>query len=436
MPESQTLNATPRERALRALALSLLILGALWAPLAHGSTYGTGQDGLIILGCLTGTTALLSTRGARAIGSRAPLHLDRFSAVALLLLAWTWLSVLWAAQTYDAVHSASTWTGVLLLSLSARWLPRTPQERGVITGALLSAAGLTVGLALLQRAGVELPLYARPDLSTLSGPYFNPSHLSGYLIGTAALSVTLLLHRPGWARYPLLALLTGTEFVNLHTDSSSIPAVLLASALPVLVWVWTRNRNAGLTLTVLGVLVFSLGAAGFVTPAGQALFARVQTRVGITRPWSTFFTLRQAVWHFGIEMTRNHPLTGVGTGQFQLESPRYRRPERQVRTGMDRGSVNYAHSDALQMSAELGLPGALLFALLLLAPLRRGQSVATLAWWAACPALLFAGLYDAHLTAIPGTATGMLILAGLAARGDAQRERRVPPPPDPFTHDP
>ncbi len=395
----------------RHAALAALLLTLLWAPLAQGSTFGWGQSGLIILGGLTGALALLA-----ALLEPRPPRLQRWGVCALLFLAWVWLSLLWSPQLHEATRTAGSWSAVIIAAVTAGHHARTRHERQAVILTLILAVTGALTLALLQRQGFELPGFTRLDTLTLSGPYFNSSHFSGYLIGGAALIASLILLRPGLITAPLLALLALLEFANLHTDSSSIPAVLLATGLPLLIWIWTRSTVAGAILTALSVSAFGLGTALFFTPQGQALFAKEQRNIGISRDWHVFFPLRQAVWHYPLAMTRAHPLLGVGAGQFQTEAPKYRRAERQVGSGMDRAAVNYAHNDALQLTAELGLPGALLFFPLLFLPLlRRPGGFSWLVWWSALPPLLFSGLYDAHLTAIPGTAAGMLTLAALAA---------------------
>jgi len=428
------------QRAGERLTLILAAAVLAWAPLAQGSTFGWGETGLTLLGALN---LLSGAVLAIFVPIRTALPWARlWAGVAGLLLGWIWLSVLWAPERHAAITTAGTWTAVLTAAISAACLATTRRRRtALLTVLVLTAAGAVL-LAAGQRYGLVVPGFTRQDQVNLSGPFYNPSHFSGFLIGTVALSFTLLLRRPNWTTLPLLALLIAAEAVNLHTDSSSIPAVLLATGLPLLVWIWTRSRLAGALLTALTLLGAAAVTTLFFSPQGQAVFAREQARIGLHRDWGSFLQQREAVWSYGTRMTADHPLLGTGIGQFQSQAAGYRRPERRVGSGMDRAGVNYAHDDALQISSELGFPGLLLFALLLLLPLRQRRGLAARAWWAALPALLLAGIYDAHLTAIPGTAAGMLTLAALAAGNrraeqvpEAQPPETAAPTPD-ATHDP
>lgn len=405
---------------LERLALTLAGATLAWGPLAQGSTFGLYRSGLTLLGLLTAACTLL------ALGLRGRLSADlRWSVTALALLAWIWLSILWAPYTAEAVSVAAVWTANLGVALTLALLATSRRRLGAVLALLALTGTAALALAWLQTRGVFVPgfQYDRgvgPGL--LSGPYFNPSHFSGFLIPLAALLGSLtLFRRLSPLTLLLLALLVGLNILDLKTDSSSIPAVLLASVLPLLVWCWTRSRVLGAALTGLLVCGAGLGAAYFLTPQGQALFAREQARIGIHRDWSSFLHQREAVWHYGVAMWRDHSLSGLGIGQFVSEAPHYRRPERQVGAGMDRQAVNYAHNDALQLASELGVPGVALFAALLVLPLGRRSGVSSpsplpwLNWWATLPPLLLVSVYDAHLTAIPGTSLWVLALAALAA---------------------
>jgi len=48
--------------------------------------------------------------------------------------------------------------------------------------------------------------------------------------------------------------------MNFKTDASSIPAVLLATLTPLLVWIWTKNRVLGAALLALGIVVRTAAA--------------------------------------------------------------------------------------------------------------------------------------------------------------------------------
>ncbi|GBF06703.1 lipid A core-O-antigen ligase-like enzyme [Deinococcus aerius] len=407
---------------LEGLALALACLTVMWGPLAQGSTFGWGMSGLVLLGCLTLAVTLLalSVRGQVRVSN------PWWLAAALAFLAWVWASTGWAPYKWEAFRWAGVWTAVIGTAVSLHLLARTRRRQMVVLTVMVLTGAAALALAYLQTRGVFVPgfeYYPGAGTRVVTGPYFNPSHFSGFLIPVAALLTSLILFtRPHLHTLALAGLLVALHWLNLKTDSSSIPAVLLATGLPFLVWVWTKQRVVGSILTALALISALAVGVFFLQPAGQQWFAAHQQQMGLHRDWGSFLAQRRATWRYGREMWRQHPLTGVGIGQLSSESPIYRGPERQIGEGIDRGTVNYAHSDSLQLLAELGLPGLGITLLTLLLPLfgRHPNSV-TLVWWTTIPAVLFVGLFDAHATAIPGTAAILFALGSLAAVRRATR---------------
>lgn len=407
------------------LALTVACLTVAWGPLAQGSTFGWGLSGLTLMGCLTITLTLI-TLGVRG---RVNITNPWWLGSALLFLGWIWLSTTWAPYQWEAHRWAGVWTAVIGTAVSLHLLTSTRARQWVVLGSMVLTGSAALALAYLQTQGTAVPVFeyypgTGPELVT--GPYFNPSHFSGYLIILAGLSTGLLLFtRLHLHSLALIALLGVLHWFNLKTDSSSIPAVLLATVTPLLVWVWTKHRVTGATLTALALTVGIGGAAYFTTPDGQATFKANQEKLGISRDWALFVRERQAVWRYGQEMWADHRVEGAGIGQFYTEAPTYRRAEREGGTTMDRKSVNYTHNDALQLASELGTVGLVLFITLVVSALL-GSGLITFLAWGLLPVLVFVGIYDAHLTAIPGTSAVALALLSLAARRTAARaEQRI-----------
>jgi len=66
---------------------------------------------------------------------------------------------------------------------------------------------------------------------------------------------------------------------------------------------------------------------------------------------------RQLFWTAGLRMVRQHPLGGVGLGNFKFVVSRY--------AGPDGGPEGIAHSSYIEIAAEMGLPALLVFLALL-----------------------------------------------------------------------
>jgi hypothetical protein len=229
------------------------------------------------------------------------------------------------AAAYLVGRFATRWTvavvalGCLVVAVS---LARTgdPRSAGPLAPPLDYAnadAALAVQAAALACLGAVLvrPLIARTLLLTAAAGFV------GYavLIGSAAGAATgaLVLAAGVWA---MLRAPAGTRVLR-----SAAAVMALAAVAVTLVLGATRDTD-------------SSGA--------EALTER-----------------RVALWHDAVDITVEHPLTGVGPGRFPQVSP----------TAMADADTQAAHSAVLEQAAETGIPGALLLvALMLWALLRTG----------------------------------------------------------------
>lgn len=404
------------------LALLAACLTIAWGPLAQGSAFGWGFSGLILLGSVTVALTLIAT----GLRGRLDLPNPLMTLAALAFLGWVWFSASGAPDRLEGLRWAGIWTAAIGTALSVHALARTHARQQTVLTAFLLTGGAAVTLALLQGQGHLIPGFTYLDgvpEKILTGPYFHPSHYSGYLITVAALTGTVLLNtRPGWHTLPILALAAGAQYTNLFTDGSSIPAVMLAAGVPVIVWAWKHRPWAGITLSAAALAAAAWVVITLTTPAGQAQFNALKGQFGIeSQSIEGFVKGREEIHRFGIEMTREHPVDGIGIGQWLTTFQQYRGAVQKDGNaqGIDALFVNYAHNDALQIAAELGLTGAALLAFTLLVSLiGRGWTPLAMTGAAALPVYLFTGLYDSHLSAIPGTMIGayVLILGARALR--------------------
>ncbi|MGM9320550.1 O-antigen ligase family protein [Deinococcus aquaticus] len=427
---------TLRSRAARTAEWAALLAACLtiaWGPLAQGSAFGWGFSGLILLGSVTAALTLIAS-GLRG-------HLDLPNPVmtlgALAFLAWVWISGSGAPDRLEGLRWAGIWTATLGTALCVHALARTHARQQTVLSAFLLTGGAAVTLALMQQQGHLIPGFTYLDgvpEKILTGPYFHPSHYSGYLITVAALTSTVLLNtRPGWHTLPILALAAGVQYTNLFTDGSSIPAVILAAGVPVIVWAWKHRPWAGLTLAAAAMAAATWVVLTLTTPAGQIQFNALKGQLGIeSQSIEGFVQGREEIHRYGIDMIHGQSLSGIGIGQWLTTFQKYRAPviRSEDSQGIDALFVNYAHSDYLQVAAEVGLIGAVLLSLTLLSSLiGRGWTPLAMTGAAILPVYLFTGLYDSHLSAIPGTMIGayVLILGARHVQAVTRTDRRGMP---------
>jgi O-antigen ligase len=142
---------------------------------------------------------------------------------------------------------------------------------------------------------------------------------------------------------------------EIHSGSRGGFLALLAVAAFVLLrftTVPTRSRVAG--LVVILAVVFGT--------ASERYWRQMQTIVNPNQDYNTTAeTGRLKIWERGLSYMTSHPLLGVGAGNFEVAegtiSPLARQREHGI--GVRWGA---AHNSFIQVGAELGVPGLLLFA--------------------------------------------------------------------------
>jgi len=204
----------------------------------------------------------------------------------------------------------------------------------------------------------------------------------------------------------------------------------LLAALLLAVWRGVaRARPRLLVLSAVALLTPFVGmalgqmATGEITPLEGATRGSAHTLSGLG--------VRGLVWKASLGMLADHPLVGVGAGQFQEAFPPYRDP---VEIELSRHGVcsevdtevEHAHNDWLQAWLELGIPGGALLALGLVLGAR--AALATLGDEERAPlamaalALLVNAFVHAPLDSNPASAPLAFALLGcVAARGTPGR---------------
>ncbi len=433
--------------ALLALALTPLVID----PLARDDTFMAPKWAWIAIFTALGLAAV----AARALaGGAAMFSLRAPWLAALLLCLWHWASIGWAVSASLAFERAARvswltlalWLGLQLLA-GRRALPRL----GWLVVALGSATALWVLTEDFMQAFFRELVWVRPNLPDwrgfLSAGLGNTNHL-GDLMALALLPALVFF---GEARRRLALGLAGAA------------AIVLAAALIV---VFSAGSNLGLVVgaaLLAGLVLARIGGRWFLLRwrrwavlalawGGLILFFNTDHPLNPHRPailsegfssgrWQEGGPTRLAIYAQTLEMIRQHPLAGVGAGNFTYVFPEmdsallWNRPDLMRYQGL---WTNAAHNEPLQAWAELGILGLFLLATLLVAGFhtllkdleRAGRfsfmTRATLA------AMLAAWVVHSQINFAFQTPVGMLTLYGillgaLIEREARRRERRLPP---------
>jgi O-antigen ligase len=130
-------------------------------------------------------------------------------------------------------------------------------------------------------------------------------------------------------------------------------AMLLSLVLSVLFVVHSQRLRLGVWIAVVVV--------GLIIAMPQTYWSRMGSIVPSLRGGTDTVGQRYQLWAISLKMIRDHPLLGVGAGNFTHQFARY-----SGIVSLRRGAL-VAHNAFLAVAAEQGIPGGLLFIALLLA---------------------------------------------------------------------
>lgn len=266
-------------------------------------------------------------------------------------LGWLVLSAAFSGQVLPALAPMSRWAAAAAFALLASHIWEERDRRAWALG-VMAVGGLAAAAAVFGVRGLSTYYNAR-DVQELTvglfAPYYNYTAFAA-LAGAAA-AVGWLAHPEGRRGWPALlaaaSLVSAGLFAARTSPRAAFLAFLAASAAALL-------RRGLWKLLALGALVLAGSAVAFKGPALARLLKRDRDAVA----------KRPQLWAAAARVVKDHPLLGVGPGNFETGfrvhnfRSRYRVTDYQFSTA-------YAHSEPLQAAAETGVVGLMLLLLAL-----------------------------------------------------------------------
>ena len=342
---------------LAALGLVMLIdfelVVGVWVLLVFLSGIGAANEleNVVFLLIATASAVILLGRGP---ATRHPATLVAVAA----LFAWLAVTAAWADNWHASMHHLEQWA----IGIAA--VPAVMTAASTRRGAALVLAGFLVGAVISAIIGLA-----------------HHHDASGRLIGSEGNADDLA------------AVLAPAFFIaaGLSACVSRRPvqlALLIAGAVVALALVATQSRGGGIAIVV-GTLVAALllrdrpgrlAVALVALAAGVALATVVEPgSLGRLTSFKDDGSGRIGLWHVAARMTAQHPIVGVGIGNFQVESPRYvLRPGELNSVGLIVERHQLTHNTALQQLSETGIVGLAIFFAVVGMCLRAGQRAARL----------------------------------------------------------
>ena len=289
-------------------------------------------------------------------------------ALALLLMVHGTLG--WSPYFGHALIGALylVWTGLLMIA--ARALVRVCGAESVVTvvaASLAAGALLSAAIGLIQYFNVITPLNAfivRLHGAAIFGNLAQPNHFAAYT--TLGLLSLAYLHSRDRLSLPVAAICALPLLFVLGVSGSRSPWLYLLAAFGCAVWLRfaSEDRAAKRLFLLTGVFLIlhyamqaAVGAGWLKPPEGAAVTAIERLFSG-----AESVTDRIGLWRAAWSIAMDHPVFGVGWGAF---AGKYFEFAAEPGVTAPLGLYNNAHNILLQLFAETGVIGMILF----LAPL-------------------------------------------------------------------
>jgi tetratricopeptide (TPR) repeat protein/O-antigen ligase len=394
------------ERAL-SWAVAIIVGAAPFAAIPRGQYNPSILPQSVFV--VTGAFALLAAwlvRGALRGGTtlrRGPLLL-----AGTAFMAWALVSIAWAHSGRAVLERFALLAACAASCALAASALRSSRDRRRLTVAVAASGAAVAVVGLLQ-------YYARvewyPQVVSPASTFGNKNFAAQYMVLALPATAALFLDedRPK-AYWPLAGAVLVTSAMAFHAFSK---AAWLAAALSVALFcaltgahmmraalrgtrpAWSRGKTAAsAAAAALLVLAINTGPDGFEFRLGRAFGALGDVATdaasvasegdapaaardapeppGAPLGGAPSLGIRLDLWRNTLAMVGDHPVAGVGLGNFRIEFPPYSNRVVPVAWFGAKLQPKHTHNDYLQILAELGIVGFGLMAWLLVAAVRTG----------------------------------------------------------------
>ncbi len=280
-----------------------------------------------------------------------------FAAVGVL--AWSFLTTLWATSATTAGLTALRFGQSVLLIFILFAALRRESDITLVVYAFLSGAVIA---ALVGLSGVTQ--LDRPDVVStgrIAGSIGDPNELAAVLLPALALAMFMLSTKRGRIETPLLLGVAAICGVAILATGSRGGLIGLGAMLLAAVLFAGRARHRLMTM-IATVLAVAAAYSFFVAPHAAL--------VRITDFSAGGGSGRADIWSVAARVYENHPLVGVGVGNFTILEPQYAYTGGDLpRFDLISQTPTLVHNMYLNILVELGVVGFLLFCVMIISAL-------------------------------------------------------------------
>jgi putative inorganic carbon (HCO3(-)) transporter len=271
-----------------------------------------------------------------------------------------------------AYKEAIKWLELLIVfAFTATWARSERRQRAILVVLFLAGTGEALYGVFQYASGIGPAAFTVGEALRAYGNFEQPNPFAGYLgtilpLALAAAAWALASGRFGFALLGCSAVLGCGAGILLSLSRGAWVGVMLALAVMLASWSQASRHWLAPAVGVLVLLVL-LTATNLLPGGWSDRLVAVAENFGVfdvrtVQVSNENFAVveRMAHWQAGWYMLLDHPLLGVGAGNYPAAYDRYSLPGWREHLG-------HAHNYYLNMAAEAGLPGGLAFLALMIA---------------------------------------------------------------------
>lgn len=346
--------ALPVALALAAVVLARPMLGACAAlaavPLEIVGTQVSPMEAMLLL---TAGSVLL-----RVAFQRLHVEVDPLFFVLAAAVMWMIAGYGIALDGFTVMRTVLMWTSAGVVALLVSNASRSQVQ--LVLWAIVVGAAMTAIIALAAGSTLEARAGATAVEGRAQGSFTHPSQLAFFLV--MALPPALVLAVRSQAALRLAA--SGAALVILTALILTLTrgAIIGAGVSLAIMLVWLPFRRIAAVVLV-GLLVFAVANSDALSRSQQLALVGDRIATVVDRDAASVNNNRLRIWSTVPQIVGDHPVFGVGVGNFAEYSFRY---------GLSEGGepFGHAHNVGLTVLAEQGIPGALLLLVALALMLR------------------------------------------------------------------
>lgn len=320
-------------------------LGIAAVPLEVVQTQITPMEGLLLL-----VAATVVLRWAFDVGR---LRVDPVFLVFGAALLWMLAGLGIARDEAIVLRTLLMWTGFAIVAVLVA--NASPRQIRMVLWAIVAGAVFTALIAVANGTAQEARAGATAVEGRAQGSFTHPAQLAFFLVMALPPALVLMVKSRAWLR--VLASASAVTIISVLVLTLTRGAIIGAVASLGIMLVWAPFRKIAAVVLV-ALLLFATFNADAISRSEQLNLVGARLATITNKDAASVNNNRLRIWSTVPEISLEHPVFGLGVGNFYAYSLGY---------GLSEGGrpFEHAHNVALTVLTEQGVPGFLLLLLTL-----------------------------------------------------------------------